>query len=126
MLRDRVPVPDEFRQLLELIERGKSFAFEGWIKAGKPLRVPDVPDALPKLPDQAIHIKKAGEPACRRGGVSSSLSSARSSGRNYAKLSSVIFEEIKVCGLSCPCQILTGDAHESAGEMRLAGCQTFV
>ena len=44
MARNRVPLPDDIKQLLDLVQKGKLFALQEWIKSGKRLNAPDFPD----------------------------------------------------------------------------------
>ncbi len=47
-------MPDEFRKLLELVERGKLFALQEWIATGKPLQFDEVAGSRQYLLEQAI------------------------------------------------------------------------
>ncbi len=54
MPRWNTTLPEEFQKLLELVERGKLFALQEWIAAGKPLEFEDVVGSRRRLLEQAI------------------------------------------------------------------------
>jgi hypothetical protein len=54
MPRGIIALPDEFRKLLELVQRGKLFELQEWITAGKPLQFDEVERSRQYLLEEAI------------------------------------------------------------------------
>jgi hypothetical protein len=54
MQRGSFALPDEFRELLDLVERGKLFELQEWIRASKPLEFAQVGGSRRHLLEQAI------------------------------------------------------------------------
>jgi hypothetical protein len=66
-------LPDEFRELLDLVNQGKLFALQAWIAAGKPLQFDEIAGSRRFLMQVAIHtgFHSVLEVLLRAGGWSS-------------------------------------------------------